>query len=511
MDGLRWITRPVAIAGVVSAVALIVYGVVLVGAPTSRQVTVAVDDLGQLAAAVAAAVGCWPTAARSRDSKGRCAWGLLAAATASWAAGETVWSYYEIVVGRDVPFPSLADAGFLGFCVLSAAALLVLPVGPQAAASRVCSLLDGMLIAGALLALAWVTSLGVTLRLAADTRLATILALAYPLGDVVVMTLVLLTITRASRGRRHVLGLLALGLAVLAVADSAFVYLTATGQYATGNLCDLGWTAGFLVLLLAAVAAQAPEPTQPGELDTVVPSWLRLALPYAPMALAEGVIGLQLLTQPDHVSAVAVVLGMALVALVLARQFLTVADHQQLILTLGTEREQARHEALHDPLTGLANRNLFTDRVEHAVALRQRDGQPITVFYCDLDDFKSVNDGLGHAAGDELLVAVGDRMRSCLRPADTVARLGGDEFAVLIEQPVEPPSAVAERLVSVLAAPYVVEGTLVTVTASIGLVCAFPAVGDGLGAGELLCRADAAMYAAKDRGKATWILHEPAQ
>ena len=82
-----------------------------------------------------------------------------------------------------MPFPSLADAGFLGLCLLSAAALLVLPIGPRLAASRIRNLLDGMLIAGALLALTWATSLGVTLRLAVDTRLATILALAYPLGD----------------------------------------------------------------------------------------------------------------------------------------------------------------------------------------------------------------------------------------------------------------------------------------------------------------------------------------
>ncbi|HEX2609545.1 MAG TPA: diguanylate cyclase, partial [Gemmatimonadales bacterium] len=95
--------------------------------------------------------------------------------------------------------------------------------------------------------------------------------------------------------------------------------------------------------------------------------------------------------------------------------------------------EQLTHQAFHDPLTGLANRALFRDRVSHALALAQRRGSPVTVLYLDLDDFKNVNDSLGHAEGDRLLIAAAERFLACARSADTVARLGGDEFAILIE------------------------------------------------------------------------------
>jgi diguanylate cyclase (GGDEF)-like protein len=101
--------------------------------------------------------------------------------------------------------------------------------------------------------------------------------------------------------------------------------------------------------------------------------------------------------------------------------------------------EQLTHQAFHDPLTDLANRSLFRDRVEHALALRRSLDEPISVLFIDVDDFKTVNDSLGHSAGDELLLQVADRIRSCLREGDTAARLGGDEFAILLEDGSDPP------------------------------------------------------------------------
>jgi diguanylate cyclase (GGDEF)-like protein/PAS domain S-box-containing protein len=163
--------------------------------------------------------------------------------------------------------------------------------------------------------------------------------------------------------------------------------------------------------------------------------------------------------------------------------------------------EQLAHQALHDPLTGLANRALFLDRVEHAVSGRSRnatDGAP-TVLFIDLDDFKTVNDSLGHARGDELLVAVADRLSRCLRHVDTAARLGGDEFAILVEDAVDPEAAtsVARRVLEVLSLPLSLGVVDVAVAASIGIAKA-----DGTSsAQELLRNADVAMYAAKSRGK----------
>jgi diguanylate cyclase (GGDEF)-like protein/PAS domain S-box-containing protein len=161
--------------------------------------------------------------------------------------------------------------------------------------------------------------------------------------------------------------------------------------------------------------------------------------------------------------------------------------------------EQLTHQAFHDPLTGLANRALFRDRVSHALALAQRQTHPITVLFLDLDDFKRVNDSLGHAEGDRLLISAAERFLSCARAADTVARLGGDEFAILIEHAAGPDgrTELLERLATAMGHPFTLSGNQVQVTASIGVATA--AQGDT--ADDLLRNADVAMYAAKRRGK----------
>ncbi len=162
--------------------------------------------------------------------------------------------------------------------------------------------------------------------------------------------------------------------------------------------------------------------------------------------------------------------------------------------------QQLEQQAFSDSLTGLANRALFLDRVEHALARGLRDQEPVTVMFLDLDDFKNVNDSLGHEAGDELLITVGARLRSCLRPDDTIARLGGDEFAVLLESTsTEGAMALAMRVLEVVGEPYRAEGRALVVLASIGIETGS---GSTHSASELLRNADVAMYVAKGGGKA---------
>jgi diguanylate cyclase (GGDEF)-like protein/PAS domain S-box-containing protein len=158
--------------------------------------------------------------------------------------------------------------------------------------------------------------------------------------------------------------------------------------------------------------------------------------------------------------------------------------------------EQLTHQAFHDPLTGLANRALFRDRVSHALALAQRRGSPVTVLFLDLDDFKTVNDSLGHAEGDRLLISAAERFLACARAADTVARLGGDEFAILIEG-ADGREGLPERLAAAMSHPFSLSGNQLRVTASIGVATASP----GDSADDLLRNADMAMYAAKRHGK----------
>ena len=169
--------------------------------------------------------------------------------------------------------------------------------------------------------------------------------------------------------------------------------------------------------------------------------------------------------------------------------------------------DQLTHQALHDPLTKLANRVLFRDRVEHAIMRAKRKRAPVAVLFLDLDNFKAVNDSLGHAAGDALLVSVTQRLQTCLRSSDTPARLGGDEFAILVEDIDHTDGAVmiAERIRSVLAAPFSINGTDVFVGTSIGIATTLDALESPE---ELLRNADVAMYMSKSHGKNRYTVFE---
>ena len=165
-------------------------------------------------------------------------------------------------------------------------------------------------------------------------------------------------------------------------------------------------------------------------------------------------------------------------------------------------------QALHDPLTGLANRELFQDRVSHLLARRDRSAGASGVFFIDLDDFKTVNDGLGHAAGDALLIEVGKRIAGVVRPGDTVARLGGDEFAVLVESMEEDAGwheQLAHRILGAMGLPFEIAGRLIFVRASIGIVLDDGSIGDS---SEFLRNADVAMYSAKAHGKGRYELFD---
>jgi diguanylate cyclase (GGDEF)-like protein len=164
------------------------------------------------------------------------------------------------------------------------------------------------------------------------------------------------------------------------------------------------------------------------------------------------------------------------------------------------ERELA-HQALHDSLTGLANRVLFMDRLDQALARLQRHKSPLALLFVDLDHFKVVNDSLGHAAGDEVLVQAAERLRRTLRPTDTIARFGGDEFVILCEDAAGRTEAeeIAGRISVALARPFKISGQEVVLTASTGIVIANDTHTDS---GALLRDADTAMYRAKERGRA---------
>lgn len=185
-----------------------------------------------------------------------------------------------------------------------------------------------------------------------------------------------------------------------------------------------------------------------------------------------------------------------------------------LVLTARDVTEACRYEAellqraLYDSLTGLPNRALFMDRLQHALLRADRRRQPIAVMFLDLDNFKLVNDSLGHQQGDELLVAAARRLRECLRTSDTVARLGGDEFAILLEDVGSEADAqrVADRVQEVLKPPFYLDGHEVFLTASIGITLSRPGQ---TSASEFLKEADIAMYQAKSLGRGRSVVFGP--
>ena len=171
--------------------------------------------------------------------------------------------------------------------------------------------------------------------------------------------------------------------------------------------------------------------------------------------------------------------------------------------------DKVEYQAFHDSLTGLPNRSLFLDRVEHALLRQQRLNSRVAVLFLDLDDFKTINDSLGHQAGDELLIDLARQLHSSIRPADTVARLSGDAFGVLLEdvEMVDDAVTAAQRILDLLRRPFYVEDTEIFVRASIGI-----AVSDGremVTSGDIVRDADTAMYAAKQHGKGSYELFEP--
>ena len=469
--------------------ALVLYGTQSVGATFS--------DLGELSLALLAAVNC-ALAAWSSSGRLRFAWAALAGASLAWAIGQAIWTWYELFQDTPIPFPGLADIGFLGFPLGAVLALAIFP-SDVSGAGRWRMTLDGLVIACAIGLVSWATALGAVVRAGGDSPLALAVSVAYPASDIALLVVCVLVMSR-SRVHRAPLAAIAAGLALLAVADSGFAYLVASDSYVTDSPIDLGWFFAFGVL---AIATLAPGATTPGPRHDL-PLVAGAAMPYVILGGSLAMMTWQI-AATNAVSIVQLVLFVVLVVLVFLRQFLTVRDNQRLARALTQREAELRHQAFHDPLTALANRALFIDRATHALELHRRDQRPLAICFVDLDGFKAVNDRLGHHAGDDLLRKVAWRFRQRLSEAETLARFGGDEFAVLLENQSDP-SEVARELLDSLRVPFAVGGGEVTVSASIGvarvdLFDPTPTVD------ELLMRADLAMYGVKQHGGADVLLH----
>ncbi|MGO9155032.1 diguanylate cyclase domain-containing protein [Mycobacterium sp.] len=423
----------------------------------------------------------------ARFAVGRCRYGWLAqlAALVGWAVGEFIWAVYDVRSELDhAVHPSAADA-----------VLLLYPIGALASLALLSKLsrhsprgklvLDGVIVWTSLFVVSWVFVLGKQLHDDSGLRPST---LTHVFADVILITTAIVILSRARAEDPPSRSLLAGGTTVICVADVVQLFLTAgTGSFHTGGLVDLARVIGLGMVALAGLSS-VNEPFTAAEWMEIT-SRARLWLPYLPLLLAAGVGLGHLVGQMRH-GPLLVALGI-LVGAVLVRQLVVLVENQRLL-------SEVAQEAFRDSLTGLANRAHFLQRFDQAVARRNGDAQPIAVLCLDLDNFKSVNDALGHPAGDELLIRVAGRLSAALGDKGTVARLGGDEFAMLIEGCVEESQVTARRVLDSFGAAIVIDGVPITVRPSIGFTVA-PAASSWT-VDQLLRHADLAMYAAKREG-----------
>lgn len=343
------------------------------GGPRATQ---AFSDLVDIPVLVVAAVACW-AASRRESGRTRSGWILLGAGLVSWAVGESIWSYYELFLGVEVPFPSLADVGFLGLIPFTAWAMLSFPAAPRGRAGRTRALLDGTIIVTSLFALSWAIVLGPAYRAGADGVAEQILGLAYPFGDAVLIGVVLFVAARATRTERVGISLIGAGLVAIALADSLFTYLTFNQTYATGSLMDVGWTVGFVLIGLGALR---PPHTSHGR-EEKPSSILAAVLPYAAVFVGVPVAALQFASH-GTLDPVVFFLGIALFIAIGVRQLMILLENVSLARHLDAKLKERTAE-LESALEQLgATRRLQDEFVSNA---NHELRTPLTVMIGALD------------------------------------------------------------------------------------------------------------------------------
>ena len=287
--------------------------------------TLWVDDLATPLAAAIACVMCLRARAR-HTGRMRLFWTLLCCATASWTIAEVIWGVYALILDREVPSPSWADVGYLAAIPLTVAALVIHPAVSGDGTRKARSVLDGILVAAALLFLSWTLVLG---QLWHSTDLSTaggIVTVAYPFGDVVIVFFIVLAIRSMTGAHRLSLWCLLAGLLAMALSDSVYTYLTETGVYKSSgaNIIDAGWIAAYLGIALAAYSSTAQDDRVRGRTPSR-PSLASLLAPLVPVLLALIVTAVQI-DMGHHLDRAAWLMAFGVIVLVLVRQALAILE-----------------------------------------------------------------------------------------------------------------------------------------------------------------------------------------
>ncbi len=453
-------------------------------APRNTFTLVAVDVMA------AAAVGLAWWAVRHHD-RGRGIWLWIAAGLTLWLIGDVIWDGAVVATG-ETPNASIADVSYLLGYLIFAIGLIRLVVRRSGSNWRD-GLVDGCAFAAVVGLAVW--EYLIRPNLGADP-LESVLSAAYPLADVLLLS-VLAWAVLASDGRSRAFLAMASGIVAVGLLDLVLAVMSTYGAEQHRLWLDNAYPLAYLLIALGLLHATdediAPIRSR-GQLHPMRVMFLGSALIGAPIlgALSVG----------DGAGRWAVVAVTSWVAMIVLARFVTAVREVE------AARVALDHAASHDSLTGLVNRGEIMEHLDGALARWAASddvgfGQ-VVVFYLDLDRFKPVNDTYGHAAGDELLTMVGERLIQSLRVHDTVGRLGGDEFCIVAER-LDPAVApeVGRRIVEVLSRPFELECGRVEISASVGV--AVPARPD-CDADALLADADAALYEVKRNGRSGFLL-----
>jgi len=517
----------------------------IIAFPASETKTI-LTDLAIIALGIVILFILWSTARRMAIISRHISrsWYLLFLAHLANVIADILWAYFEIILHTN-PFPSWADFFYLVFYPLFFIAIILMASDDESGIRRMSTWLDIGLVFASTFLFIWILIIYPLLTSVADEPLLLqALCAAYPIGDLLLLSAVIVLIYKHSASLPPTLVLLAANSLVLVFTDLIFSYQSLYELYFSGNWLDLGWVIAYLFMGLAALFQFAELPTK-GKTRLSLEenkqtiwfgffAFFRTLLPYL-WAIMVLIFMQFSYTSGRFTNLPFLFSGMwVIVLLILLRQYLSLREnlqlsqHLQATLANIRKKEKQGHEiniqlqeeikkrkklskqleynALHDPLTKLPNRTLFMDRLEHALAISKRHPDySFSVFFIDLDNFKDVNDKFGHSVGDQVLAIFAKYLYRLLRKSDTLARLGGDEFAILMENNSNPDSylQVAERIYASTNMPYQVGNEEIYLSASIGLV---RETSDYSDASEIIRAADYAMYRAKEKEKGSLML-----
>ena len=429
----------------------------------------------------------------SRLDQHRAAWIVILLGQACFLIGDVCFSLLEHVFHSDA-YPNIGDIFYVGGYPFIAIGLVML-LRTRGTSGDAGGVIDGFIVATSIGVLLWVFFVEPT---AFDNTLPVferLVDVAYPAGDLLLIAIGAQLAVRQVR-RQAPYWILAVSLLALLVSDLGYLYQSLYGVYNERDPIDFGWWISYALIVAVLLhpkvgeIAAAPSRSRPSlsARRILLLSLVTIAAPLTIAARSAAGASLQL---PVLLGGTVVLFGLVVLRLVVMARELE--DSRSLLL----------HEATHDALTGLGNRTLFSDQVDRALA----DDVPVAVLCLDLDDFKLVNDSLGHPAGDVVLQVVGERLLGLLRPGDAVARLGGDEFAMMVSGPdAATGAAVAQRAISAICQVIgIPDGPAVHSNVSIGI-----AHSSSESSVEALLRdADIAMYLAKQSGKGHHEVFQP--